>query len=79
MPRSDSGLQAGSSLISAESMISMHPLTLMAAGHRVMYVLSASRASSVFPGGTESVYATRIRVILRTPSTSSMSPSTSAR
>jgi hypothetical protein len=27
------GLQAGSSLICAESMISMHPLTLMAAGH----------------------------------------------
>jgi DNA modification methylase len=31
--RPGSGLQAGSSLICAESMISMHPLTLIAAGH----------------------------------------------
>ncbi len=59
--------------------MAMHPRTLIAAGHSVRYVPIASRASAVFPAGAFNVYRTRIRVIRSTPSTSSMSPSTSAR
>src|SRR5512140_3416505 len=70
---------ASSSETSNVSSMAMHPRTLMAAGHRTRYVPIASRASAVFPAGAFNVYSTRIRVIRSTPSTSSMSPSTSAR
>src|SRR3990172_7713333 len=70
---------ASRSVISAESIRSMAPWTLIAAGHFTRYTPRACLASSVFPGGTISVYLTRILVIFNTPPTSSMSPSTSAR